>query len=141
MAVQMNENQRRAIEWSEGPLLVLAGPGSGKTHVLTHRVSRLIEQNDETSALALTFTNKAAAEMRERVNQLQGHFVDRVQLCTFHSFASDILRQHGSHIGLRPNFSLLIQNEDRIAFLDEILVDLSKDYDSIPDDRMQLQRL
>lgn len=141
MAFQMNENQRRAIEWSEGPLLVLAGPGSGKTHVLTHRVSRLIEQNDETSALALTFTNKAATEMRERVNQLQGHFVDRVQLCTFHSFASDILRQHGSHIGLRPNFILLTQNEDRIAFLDEILVDLSKDYDSIPDDRMQLVRL
>lgn len=141
MVVQMNENQRRAIEWSEGPLLVLAGPGSGKTHVLTHRVSRLIEQNDDTSALALTFTNKAATEMRERVNQLQGHFVDRVQLCTFHSFASDILRQHGIHIGLRPNFSLLTQNEDRIAFLDEILKDLSKDHDSIPDDRMQLVRL
>ena len=61
----LNPNQRRAVDWNDGPLLVLAGPGSGKTTVLTLRILRLLEESDNASALALTFTNKAAAEMRD----------------------------------------------------------------------------
>ena len=68
----LNENQRRAVEWNEGPLLVLAGPGSGKTVVLTLRVVRLLEESENASALGLTFTNKAAAEMRDRVDRRLG---------------------------------------------------------------------
>src|SRR5690606_20718271 len=85
----LNENQRRAVEWQDGPLLVLAGPGSGKTLVLTLRVARLLEEHEDAAVLALTFTNKAAAEMRERVDHLLGHHGDRAQLCTFHAFATD----------------------------------------------------
>ena len=115
-----NDNQRQAVSWSDGPLLVLAGPGSGKTRVLTFRIARILRESDGASTLALTFTNKAVVEMRERVEQLLGQRADRVHLCTFHSFAVDILRQHGSHLGLRPDFSLLTQDEDRIAILEDL---------------------
>lgn len=116
----LNENQREAVLWGEGPLLVLAGPGSGKTRVLTFRVARLLQEEPDASILALTFTNKAAAEMRERVDQLLGQRGDRAQLCTFHSFAVDILRQHGSHLGIRPDFSILTQEEDRVALIEPL---------------------
>lgn len=102
----LNENQLWAVEWNDGPLLVLAGPGSGKTYVLTLRAARLLKENPDKSVLALTFGNKAADEMRDRLNILIGGKTERANLCTFHSFAADLLRQHGSHIGLRPDFSL-----------------------------------
>ena len=137
----LNENQRRAVSWSGGPLLVLAGPGSGKTRVLAVRVARIFEESDEASVLALTFTNKAAAEMRERVEQLLGHRADRARLCTFHAFAADVLRQHGSHIGLRPDFTLLTQDEDRLAVLDEAAAGLPDDDAPLPTDRWNLLRL
>ena len=121
----LNENQHKAVSWNDGPLLVLAGPGSGKTRVLAFRVARILEENDDASVLALTFTNKAAAEMRERVERLLGQRADRAHLCTFHSFAVDILRQHGSHLGLRPDFSLLTQDEDRIAVLEDVVAGLT----------------
>ena len=95
----LNENQRSAVEWTNGPLLVLAGPGSGKTLVLTLRAARLLQDDPEASVLALTFTTKAADEMRERLDKLMGGRADRAHLCTFHSFAGDILRQHGSPSG------------------------------------------
>ena len=134
----LNQNQRRAVEWGDGPLLVLAGPGSGKTRVLTFRVARLLEAGGDGSVLALTFTNKAAAEMRERVDSLLGHRGDRAQLCTFHSFATDVLRQHGSHLGIRPDFSLLTQDEDRIAILEDLAGELAKGGYSLPADRKSL---
>lgn len=117
----LNENQLWAVEWNDGPLLVLAGPGSGKTYVLTLRAARLLKENPDKSVLALTFGNKAADEMRDRLNILIGGKTERANLCTFHSFAADLLRQHGSHIGLRPDFSLLTLDEDRIAFLEMLL--------------------
>ncbi len=120
----LNENQRRAVEWNGGPLLVLAGPGSGKTGVLTLRVARLLERDENAAALALTFTNKAAAEMRERVDRLLGEHLDRARLCTFHTFAADVLGQHGSHLGIRPDFGLLTRDEDRIAILEDVVRDL-----------------
>ncbi len=130
----LNENQRKAVDWQEGPLLVLAGPGSGKTLVLTMRVARLLEERAGVSVLALTFTNKAAAEMRERVDRLLGHHGDRAQLCTFHAFATDVLRQHGSHLGIQPDFSLLTQDEDRVALLEEIVGGLADEGHVLPTD-------
>ena len=137
----LNENQRTAVSWNSGPLLVLAGPGSGKTRVLTFRVARLLEEREDMAALALTFTNKAAAEMRERVEALLGERTSRARLHTFHSFAASILRQHGSHLGLRPDFSLITQNQDQIAILDEVIAKLP-DYETpLPTDRKNLLSL
>jgi len=120
-----NLNQQRAIEWDEGPLLVLAGPGSGKTLVLTLRAARLLKNDPDASVLALTFTTKAADEMRERLDKLMGERAERAHLCTFHSFAADLLRQHGSHVGIEPDFSLLTLDEDRIALLDMLFANTS----------------
>lgn len=120
----LNANQHAAAQWDAGPLLVLAGPGSGKTATLTARVARLVEQGRDESfrILCLTFTRKAAAEMRERLLKLVPHAKDRVLLTTFHSFATDILRQHGSHFGLSPDFEILEENE-RVGLVKSILVD------------------
>ncbi|WP_186146944.1 ATP-dependent helicase [Burkholderia gladioli] len=123
---KLNDSQRAAAMWSEGPLLVLAGPGSGKTATLTARVARLVEQSRDESyrILCLTFTRKAAAEMRERLLNLVSDARDRVLLTTFHSFATDILRQHGSHFGLSPDFEILEESE-RVGLLRSVLADKS----------------
>ncbi len=119
----LNENQREAVEWGEGPLLVLAGPGSGKTFVLTMRVARLIEETPEARfrVLGLTFTTKAADEMRERVGNLLDTNVRRAHLTTLHAFCAEVLRQHGSHLGLRPDFEILSQEPDRLKALDDAI--------------------
>lgn len=135
---KLNENQHKAVEWNEGPLLVLAGPGSGKTLVLTLRAARLLKEDSEASLLALTFTTNAASEMRERLDNLMGGRADRAHLCTFHSFAGDILRQHGSHVGIQPDFSLITLEEDRIAFLEKIIKELTCDTSLVPSDRKNL---
>ena len=116
----LNINQRRAVQWDGKPLLVLAGPGSGKTRVLTTRVARLLIDSPDESfrILGLTFTCKAAAEMRSRVNELvppEAH--ERALLTTFHSFCGEVLRQHGSHVGVAPDFKILAQQGDREAVL------------------------
>ncbi len=134
----LNENQQQAVLWEDGPLLVLAGPGSGKTLVLTLRVAHLLEEREGDSVLALTFTNSAAAEMRERVDQLLGQRGDRAHLCTFHSFATDVLRQHGSHLGLRPDFGLLTLDEDRLVVLDGVASTLEDEGHQLPTDRRNL---
>lgn len=117
----LNASQASAVKWDGGALLVLAGPGSGKTAVLTLRVARILREQQDASVLALTFTNKAAAEMRDRVEVQLGGRADRAHLCTFHSFAMDVLRQHGSHVGLRPDFALLADDE-RLDLLNEAIV-------------------
>ena len=96
-------------------MLVLAGPGSKKTYVLTYRIARLIYRTPEQhfKVLALIFTNKAAADMRDRISMLISYALDRTLLTTFHSFAADLLRQHGHHIGLKPNFTVMEQDADR----------------------------
>lgn len=115
----LNKNQRDAVEWGDGNLLVLAGPGSGKTLVLTQRVARLVAapENRAVRILGLTFTNKAAAEMRERVRELAADVDERCLLATFHSFCVDVLRQHGNHVKVSPAFTILPQDDDRKAVL------------------------
>lgn len=135
---QLNQNQRTAVEWSDGPLLVLAGPGSGKTLVLTLRAARLLQADADASVLALTFTTKAADEMRERLNSIMGGRADRAHLCTFHSFAGDILRQHGSHVGIKPDFSMLTLDDDRAALLEKVVEKMDGDTSAIPPDRKNL---
>lgn len=119
---KLNASQLTAAQWDSGPLLVLAGPGSGKTATLTARVARLVEQSQDDSfrILCLTFTRKAAAEMRERLLTLVPNAKDRVLLTTFHSFATDILRQHGSHFGLSPDFEILEESE-RVGLVRTVL--------------------
>jgi DNA helicase-2/ATP-dependent DNA helicase PcrA len=126
---RLNHNQRAAAEWDAGPLLVLAGPGSGKTATLTARVARLVEEghNESFRILCLTFTRKAAAEMRERLLKLVPDAKDRVLLTTFHSFATDILRQHGSHFGLSPDFEILEESE-RLGITKKLLQDEADEF-------------
>src|SRR6266496_4277426 len=120
--------QREAAEWNEGPLLVLAGPGSGKTRVLTCRIARILGTSHEKNfrILGLTFTNKAADEMRSRVvNCIPGQ-EGRVFLGTFHSFCADVLRQHGTHLQINPNFQIYSQEADLQAVLDEAVKEAKK---------------
>lgn len=137
---KLNENQRKAVRWDDGPLLVLAGPGSGKTRVLTFRIARLLDEYEHTSVLALTFSSRAAAEMRERVDHLLGRRGERAQLCTFHSFANDLLRQHGVHLGLRPDFQL-VQDEERFVILEPKACELTEAGHVLPNDRKNLLSL
>lgn len=119
----LNANQLESVNWNEGPLLVLAGPGSGKTRVLIYRIARIIEETagKHFRILGLTFTNKAAAEMRKRIEALVPNAGERTLLTTFHSFGVGLLRQHGHHIGLRPDFTILSQVVDRESVLDEAI--------------------
>ena len=127
----LNERQAAAVSWQDGPLLVLAGPGSGKTTVLTRRIGRMIQQSpdDHYRVLGLTFTNKAAAEMRARIEKLAPGSGNRVLLTTFHSFAGDLLRQHGHLLGLKPDFTILTQDGERIGLLDEAIADAGRSFE------------
>ena len=107
---RLSENQRRAVDWNDGPLLVLAGPGSGKTAVLTLRVARLLEEDENAAARALTFTDKAAAEMRERVDQILGEHSDRAQLCTFH-YCDALINANRLDFGSLLHFAIRLLDE------------------------------
>ncbi|HEY2322302.1 MAG TPA: ATP-dependent helicase [Thermoanaerobaculia bacterium] len=105
---ELNSEQLEVVMASEGPMLVIAGAGSGKTRALTYRVSRLIEDGiDPSDILLLTFTNKASREMLSRVEQLVTIDTRRIWGGTFHSVGNRLLRQHAEAIGYRPNFSIL----------------------------------
>lgn len=125
----LNKNQHDAVLWDNGPLLVLAGPGSGKTRVLTYRIARILEESkgQHFRILALTFTNKAAAEMRSRVEELVPKELSRVRLTTFHSYAAELLQQHGNHLDFRPDFQILSNDTDREVLLDDVLRQMRKD--------------
>ncbi len=104
----LNPAQQQAVLHVSGPCLVLAGAGSGKTRVITHKIARLIEAGLAPERIAaITFTNKAAAEMRERARQLVGPGAKKVLICTFHALGVRLLRQDGEVLGLKPKFSIL----------------------------------
>jgi len=120
---ELTDVQRQAVGWEDGPLLVLAGPGSGKTQVLTCRISRLLDSSPDRRfrILALTFTNKAADEMAARVATLVPGLEGRANIGTFHAFCTQVLRQHGVHLGIKPDFAIYSQVEDRQAVLEDAL--------------------
>jgi ATP-dependent DNA helicase Rep len=108
MSAGLNNAQLEAVNFVSGPCLVLAGAGSGKTRVITHKIGRLIEAGLEPKRIAaITFTNKAAAEMRERAKQLIGRAAKDVLICTFHALGVRIMREDGAVLGLKPQFSIM----------------------------------
>ena len=111
----LNPMQKEAVLQTEGPLLILAGAGSGKTRVLTHRVAYLIEEKQVNpwNILAITFTNKAAGEMRERVDQLVGFGAESIWVSTFHSTCVRILRRHIEYLGYNTNFSIYDSDDQK----------------------------
>ncbi|SCJ40861.1 ATP-dependent DNA helicase pcrA [uncultured Clostridium sp.] len=121
----LNPMQREAVFTTEGPLLVLAGAGSGKTRALTHRVAYLIEERGVKpwNILAITFTNKAAGEMRERVNQLVDFGADSVWVSTFHSLCVRILRRFIENLGYTTDFSIY-DSDDTKTLMKQIFKDL-----------------
>ena len=124
----LNEPQREAVLATEGPLLVLAGAGSGKTRVLTYRIAHLVEDLGvfPWSILAITFTNKAAAEMRERIEKLAGESAADVWVSTFHSGCAKILRRDIEKLGYTRSFTIYDDDDTQTA-LKEILKRLNID--------------
>ena len=116
----LNEQQKRAVLHTEGPLLVLAGAGSGKTRVLTHRIAYLIEEKgvNPWNILAITFTNKAAGEMRERVDKLVEFGAESVWVSTFHSMCVRILRRHIGLLGYDTNFTIYDTDDQKTLMKD-----------------------
>jgi len=123
--------QREVAEWDTGSLFVLAGPGSGKTRVLTCRIARILDSTRDKNfrVLALTFTNKAADEMRRRISDYVPGLENRVFMGTFHSFCADVLRQQGSHLGINPNFNIYSQDADLQAILSKAITEVKKNSD------------
>ena len=108
MSSSLNLPQLEAVHHVQGPCLVLAGAGSGKTRVITHKMAHLIQLGLAAERIAaITFTNKAAAEMRGRARQLVGKEAQKILICTFHALGVRMLRSHGSLLGLKPQFSIL----------------------------------
>lgn len=133
---RLSPTQRRAAEFSEGACLVLAGPGVGKTTVLTTRIARILDssRNLNFRILALTFTTKAGDEMRRRVEALVPGLIDRTVIGTFHSFCGQMLRQHGSHLNIRPDFGVYDQDSDREELLRGALQDAAKKGEPVSSD-------
>jgi DNA helicase II / ATP-dependent DNA helicase PcrA len=124
----LNPTQLDAVEHTEGPLLILAGAGSGKTRVLTHRVAYLIDQGLATpeEVLAITFTNKAAREMKDRVALLVGPDSRRMWVSTFHAFCARILRVHAEKLGYKREFTIY-DGADSVRLVKRCIVELGKD--------------
>ena len=129
MKKEYTESQKRAIQWNDGPVVVLAGPGSGKTAVLTDRIRRILQESEDDSfrILALTFTNKAAQEMSERILDGVEDVDHRLYVGTFHSFCSEVLRNHGSYVGVKSDFDIYSSNDD----LNDVIEDICNDYKKI----------
>lgn len=124
----LNPQQQKAVKTTEGPLLIMAGAGSGKTRVLTHRIAYLIEEKGVHPAniLAITFTNKAAREMKERIHQLLGEVANDIWISTFHSMCVRILRRDIDRIGFERHFTIL-DDTDQLSVIKNILKELNYD--------------
>ncbi len=114
LIIGMNDKQAEAVQTTDGPLLIMAGAGSGKTRVLTHRIAYLIDEKyvNPWNILAITFTNKAAREMRERAIALNPATQDTL-IATFHSMCVRILRREADYIGYNRNFTIVDPGEQR----------------------------
>ena len=112
---KLNASQREAVVYTDGPQLVIAGAGSGKTRVLTFKIAHLLQLGLKPwNVLALTFTNKAANEMKARIGNLVGHAeAKRLYMGTFHSIFSRILRVEAPYIGFSPNFTIYDETDSR----------------------------
>ena len=124
----LNPVQQEAVYHTEGPLLILAGAGSGKTRVLTHRIAYLIDEKNVNpwNILAITFTNKAAGEMRERVDQIVGYGSENIWVSTFHSTCVRILRRYIDKIGYERNFTIY-DTDDQKSVIKEVCKQLNID--------------
>src|SRR5438270_3401303 len=124
----LNAAQREAVLHTEGPLLVIAGAGSGKTRVLTYRVAHLIAACGvkPNEILAITFTNKAAGEMRSRLEGLLGDTARRIWILTFHAACGRILRREAARLGYRSNFTIYDQ-ADQVRLVKQCLEELERD--------------
>ena len=124
----LNAVQREAVSQTDGPMLIIAGPGSGKTRVIAHRIAHLIADRGVApwQIIAVTFTNKAAREMRDRVAALLGGAGDQVTLGTFHAVCARILRIDGAAVGLDRGF-VIYDDGDQLALVKRALDDLSLD--------------
>lgn len=129
---QLNPDQRDAVEYSGGPLLIIAGAGSGKTRVLTYRVAHLIESGvHPMSILAITFTNKASQEMRSRVKALVGEVADKMWVSTFHAACVRILRATADRMGYPKSFTIY-DSSDSLRLVGQIIRDLNLDPKRFP---------
>src|ERR671921_2528930 len=119
---RLNPAQREAVLHYEGPLLVIAGAGSGKTRVLTTRIAHLVRHHgvDPRQILAVTFTNKAAGEMRERIARQLGHEPQGMWAGTFHAIGARLLRQYARHVGRTPNFTIY-DEDDALGLLKRVM--------------------
>ncbi len=129
----LNPNQREAVEAIDGPLLIIAGPGSGKTRVITHRAAYLVHTCGVSPyrIAAVTFTNKAAREMRQRLGPLIGKEAERLTVSTFHAFCAMVLRRDGDHIGLSRDFAIY-DDVDQIALLKQSMEEANVDAKKFP---------
>ena len=128
----LTAEQRAAVTHAEGPLLIVAGAGTGKTTVITRRIAHLVttRRARPEQILALTFTDRAAAEMEERVDRLVPYGYTQAWISTFHAFGDRVLRENALHLGLSPDFRVLTRPE-QVIFLRERLFELPLDYLSL----------
>lgn len=130
MVDKLNPEQRKAVSTIEGPVLIIAGAGSGKTRVITFRIAHMLDRGiPQSQILALTFTNKAAREMEERIKELTGKKLQNLTVSTFHAFGVKILREHIAALGWRSNFSIYDET-DRNQLIKELGKELKFSQDS-----------
>ena len=125
----LNSSQRQAVEQTEGPVMIVAGAGSGKTRVITYRVAHLINKSvDPFNILVLTFTNKAAKEMRNRIMSVVGGEAKNIWMGTFHSVFARILRSEAHYIGFPSNFTIY-DMQDSLNVMKKVIKELNIDGD------------
>ncbi|HRF97339.1 MAG TPA: UvrD-helicase domain-containing protein, partial [Aggregatilineales bacterium] len=134
----LNERQQQAVTAGDGAVLVLAGPGSGKTRVLTHRIAHLLynQHISPENIMSVTFTNKAAGEMKERLNKLLGGRVGGLQIGTFHSICARLLRREGDHTRYGHDFTIY-DGDDQLTVIRQAVREASIDTKKFSPDRLR----
>ena len=126
MLNELNDKQKEAVLYNDGPLLIIAGAGSGKTKTLTTKIAYLIENGvNPANILAITFTNKAAQEMKDRIYKMVGSKAKESQISTFHSFGVKLIRDNATLLGYDSNF-VIMDSDDSLSVVKKILKDMNK---------------